>query len=417
MYQIHEERQPGQIALLIPAMLDDHFPLLRYAFFSPRYWPVILTNTEHIAETGLRYVHNDMCYPFHLIVGQMIEALRSGRYDPAETALLMPTVGDSCRGSNFAALLRKAVAAAGFPTVRVLTLNTKGIDRANAMHVGPGMVWRALFGLYYGDLLLLLTHQVRPFERDPGAAEALRAEWTVRLADELRTGRHLGLHAMKARFRAAARDFAQLPRRDGPQRSVALVGEYYSKYCALGNWDMVAFLEEEGWACRLAGMSWYVRYYIDNQIAAGGPLAPGWRAVDRLFRHLQEALIAALRENGFAVMDELGVLRRQVQERLGIQVRVADGWCIAAELLGHVGSGCDRVLAVQPFGCLAGHVCGQGIYAALVLLLPGVRLISVETDASTARSQVYGRVKLLLEGEKKGRPAQDGTAREEWKGS
>ena len=281
MYQIQAHRQEGQTTLLIPAMLDDHFPLLQYAFHSRDYFPVILDQGQGAAELGLRYAHNDMCYPFHLSLGQYLLALGSGAYDLENTALLMPTVGDACRGSNFTSLIRKALVQAGYPQVKVLTLNVKGLEKDQALPIHPDMVWRALFGLFYGDLLLLLTHQTRPWEAVPGAAEACRAQWTARLAEELKTGRGLTLGRMRQVFAQAAADFAKIPLRPGPRRRVALVGELYTKYCALGNWDMVAFLEGEGWEVAVNGFSWYLLYYASNQIAAGGPAQGVWRGSSR----------------------------------------------------------------------------------------------------------------------------------------
>lgn len=162
MYRIQEGKDREKDILLIPAMLDAHFPLLQYAFYSKNYHPIILENEDNITDMGLRYVHNDMCYPSILCIGQMLSALQSGKYDLSRTRLLMPSAGDGCRGSNYTSLLRKALKNAGFPQVKVLSLNVKGVERENQMKLEPGMVWRALFGLFYGDMLMLLLQQVRP---------------------------------------------------------------------------------------------------------------------------------------------------------------------------------------------------------------------------------------------------------------
>ena len=145
--------------LLIPALLDAHFPLMKYAFYTRDYQPVILNNRRGITQEGLRYVHNDMCYPIILNAGQMIAALKSGRFDPAKTKLLMPSVGDACRGSNYSEVLRKAVRRAGFPETRVLTMNLMYIDPEHQLGITPVMVWRAFYALFYGDLLVALKAQ------------------------------------------------------------------------------------------------------------------------------------------------------------------------------------------------------------------------------------------------------------------
>lgn len=399
MYQIQEIRQTGQTVLLIPSMMDDHFPLLQYAFHSKEYWPVILDNTRGITDQGLRYGHNDMCYPFTLCLGQYLQALGSGAYDLAHTALLMPSAGDACRGSNFTSLIRKALAAAGYSQVPVLTLNVKGLEREQALSIRPDMVWRALFALYYGDLLMLLTHQTRPYEREKGSTDACRAAWTEELAQDLKTGRGLTLGRMKKNFTRISADFAAIPRTGGPKKRVGLVGELYTKYCALGNWDMVAFLEGEGCEAAVNGFSWYILYYIDNQIAGtSGPRRAGWKAVSALLAGLQRSMTEALRAHGFCSLDPFPVFRRQAEGDMSMNLQVADGWLMGAELAAHLRSGCSRVLAMQPFGCLPNHVCGRGQYAALARRFPQGKVVSVDLDSSGSPAQVYNRVKMLLEG-------------------
>lgn len=399
MYQIQETRQAGQTILLIPSMMDDHFPLLQYAFHSEEYWPVILNNTQGITDQGLRYGHNDMCYPFTLCLGQYLQALASGEYDLDHTALLMPSAGDACRGSNFTSLIRKGLAAAGYPQVPVLTLNVKGLEREQALSIRPDMVWRALFALYYGDLLMLLTHQTRPYEREKGSTDTCRAAWTERLAQDLKTGRGLTLGRMKKNFTRMAAEFAAIPRIGGPKKRVGLVGELYTKYCALGNWDMVAFLEGEGCEAAVNGFSWYILYYVDNQIAGtSGPRRAGWKAVSALLAGLQRSMTEALRAHGFCCLDPFPAFRCQAERDMSMNLQVADGWLMGAELAAHLRSGCARVLAMQPFGCLPNHVCGRGQYAALARRFPQGKVVSVDLDSSGSPAQVYNRVKMLLEG-------------------
>lgn len=255
MYKIHEHLDREKHLLLVPAMLDDHFPLMKYALYSKEYRPVILENEEHIVDTGLKYVNNDMCYPCILNVGQLLEALKSGRYPLARTRLLMPTVGDSCRGSNYISALRKAVLAAGFPHVETVSMNLKGLEKGKSVKIHLYMIWRALFALYYGDMLMLLCNQVRPYERDPGAAEQCRSMWFSRLSEDLQAGRHLTLKTMKANFLKIARDFAQIPVTGAKKQRIGILGDIYTKYCHLGNWDVVRFLEETGCETYTGGLS------------------------------------------------------------------------------------------------------------------------------------------------------------------
>lgn len=400
MYQIPPTPGPRQRILLIPAMLDGHFPLLQYAFHSPDYYPVVLETRQGIEDLGLRRAHNDMCYPFILSLGQYLAALDSGAYDPDRVSLLMPSAGDACRGSNFTSLIRKGLAAAGYPQVEVLTLNVRGLEKGQTLPIRPDMVWRALFGVFYGDLLMLLTHQTRPYEKDPGATDACRAKWTDRLAQDLKTGRHLTIRAMKQTFTQAAADFAAIPRRAVSRKQVALVGELYTKYCALGNWDMVAFLEGEGCEVAVNGFSWYLLYFAGNQLPEHtGPAWGLWRLLMAWMARLQQAMVAALTAHGFHSLPPFPAFQREAQGWISQTLQVADGWLMGAEIAAHIQGGCHRVLAMQPFGCLPNHVCGRGQYAALARRLGRGKVVSVDLDASSPRLLVYNRVKLLLEGE------------------
>ncbi len=270
-------------------------------------------------------------------------------------------------GPSFPSLIRKALAAAGYPQVEVLTWNVKGLERDHALPLRPEMVWRALFGLFYGDLLLLLTLQTRPYEAVAGAANACRDRWTNQLAGELRSGAPLTLRRMKEVFHQAAGDFAALPRRPVARKRVALVGELYTKYCALGNWDILPFLEEAGCEVAVNGFSWYILYYISSQIAGTtGPVQALWRGLGAWMAGLQRTMTAALAAHGFHSLPPFPAFQREAADWISQTLRVADGWLIGAECAAHIHAGCHRVLAMQPFGCLPNHVCGRGQYAALL---------------------------------------------------
>ena len=165
---------------------------------------------------------------------------------------------------------------------------------------------------------------------------------------------------MRQVFAQAAADFAKIPLRPGPRRRVALVGELYTKYCALGNWDMVAFLEGEGWEVAVNGFSWYLLYYASNQIAAGGPprgcggaSAAGWRGSSR-------TCAGPWQTTGFSPCPPFPAFQREAAAWISQDLQVADGWLIGAEAAAWLRAGCSRVLAMQPFGCLPNHVCGRG---------------------------------------------------------
>lgn len=383
--------------LLIPSLLDAHFPLMKYAFYTRQYHPVILNNKKRVTETGLRYVHNDMCYPCILNTGQMIRALGSGKFDPAQTKLLMPSVGDACRGSNYTEVLRKAVRKAGYLQTHVLTMNLKHIDEENQLGITPKMVWRAFFGLWYGDLLMILVQQVRPYEAEEGAAERCRDKWFRLLGEELRRFRNLRIGVMLRRFSEITADFAAIPRRNIKKQRIAIVGELYTKYCSLGNWDMVHYLEKTGCESYTNGLSWYVLYYIDSHLTlASPPEAAGYRIVGKVLQAVQKRMTDALQDAGFFTLPPMNVLKKEVSGKISFGAAIGDGWLIGAESAGYILHGCKKVLAIQPFGCMPNHVIGRGLYAALQRKCGG-HVVSVDVDSSGTPVNTYNRARMLID--------------------
>jgi predicted nucleotide-binding protein (sugar kinase/HSP70/actin superfamily) len=395
MYRIHPERDQEPRLLLVPAMLDDHFPLLRYALWSKEYRPVILDNETGITELGLKYVNNDMCYPCILNVGQLLGALESGQYPLDRVHLLMPTLGDSCRGSNYISALRKAVAAAGF-SVPVMSMNLQGLERGHCIPIHPYMVWRGLFAMVYGDMLMHLLHQVRPCEQVPGAASACRTQWFQRLGEDLCTGRHLTLGTLKRNLRAMAADFAAIPTTGETRQRIGLIGDIYTKYCHLGNWDVVAFLEAQGCEVCRGGLTSYVLYYLDSH-RPEGPLGQLFSPVAALVLHLQKAMLQALGDYGFSCPPDFRTMKQEAMADVPMGITVGDGWLLGAEALGMLHHQCHKVLAVHPFGCLPGHVCGKGYYPSLNRKVQEGQILSVDVDASGSQVSFYNRVKMLVD--------------------
>lgn len=397
MYKIEEDLDREKYTLLIPAMLDDHFPLLKYAFYSENYHPVILENEENIEDVGLRYVNNDMCYPAILNTGQIVAMLQSGKCDPERTRLLMPTAGDACRGSNYTSVLRKAVCDAGFPQVKVLSLNLKGLEKDERLELEFGMVWRALFALFYGDILMLLLNQTRPYEAESGAATLLWRHWIDALAEDLKSGRHLTLGHMRRNFDRMAESFSKLELTGEKKQRIGIVGEIYIKYCRLGNWNLVNFLEKRGCESHTNGLSWYAMYYMDSHLTEAGNFESALYRIGLKFAgRLQRQMIGALRKYGFYTMEDFFTMKKEAEGYVSFQERIGDGWLIGAEIVGHVLHGCPKVAAVQPFGCMPNHICGRGLYPSLSRKLPQGRIVSVDVDSSGSRLNVYNRISMLI---------------------
>ena len=387
--------------LLIPSLLDDWFPLLRCAFASEQWEPVLLTEDDpHLAELGLKYFHNELCYPVFLVAGQVLSALGSGKYDPARCGVLFGQAGDECRGSCGIRLLRRVLDHLGYEQVATLSLNVRGIDRGTGLPITVSMVRRGLAAAVWGDVLALLRDQTRPYEAVPGAAEALWRQWMETLGADLSADRGLSRRGILDRCREMAADFRAVERVPRRVQKVAVVGEIYTKYCHLGNWGLENYLAAEHCEIGVGGITWYALYYMDGH-ALKGP-APARRVYRWLFSYLagiQREMIAVLEAAGFTALPPLPELKRQAEGYAPLRVTVADGWLIAAEAAGWARLGYRKILCVQPFACLPGHIFGKGLYAALQRKLPEARLVSVDYDASTGPGTVESRIRMLLDEE------------------
>ncbi|WP_308588805.1 hypothetical protein [uncultured Oscillibacter sp.] len=371
--------------LLIPSLLDDHFPLLRRALASERWEPVLLEAGPGLADRGLRYLHSELCYPAILVAGQVLSALDSGRYDPARCGVLIGQAGDECRGSCLIRLLRRALDRAGYAQVALVSLNVRGIDREDGLPLRPAMV---------GDALALLRDQTRPFEAVPGAAEALWQTWVDRLSAEEAPAPAAAVE----RCREMAASFRALETVERRVEKVAVVGELYTKNCRLGNWDLKQYLAAEHCRVAVGGLTWQALYYMDSH-ALKGPAAQRalYRAAGRWAAGIQRDMVAVLRKAGFETLPPFDQLKREAAPYAPLNVTVADGWLIAAEAAAWAKLGYRKILCVQPFACLPGHVFGKGQYAALQRKLPQARLVSVDYDASTGEGTVLSRVRMLLD--------------------
>ena len=231
-----KEMKKENYTILIPMMAKIHFSIMRNVFIHYGYNAVLLeTNSPEIAQVGLKYVHNDTCYPAILVIGQLIHALQSGKYDPNKTALMITQTGGGCRASNYIHLLRKALVKAGFENVPVISLNMSGLEKNSGFELTIPMLIRLAAGGLYGDMLMTLDNQVRPYEINKGESAALVQKWIQKLTDILAAGHGFKKNEMAANLDEIAKDFSEIKMKKVPKIKVGIVGEIYVKYSALGN--------------------------------------------------------------------------------------------------------------------------------------------------------------------------------------
>ena len=399
MYKIRSEHEENTI--LLPATMDAHFPLLKYMFWSKGFCVVPLTgdNEFEIRSEGMKYANHDICYPFILMTGQVVLALKTGQYDPKKTFILMPTAGDACRGACYIGLMRQALKRAGYGEVRVLTINVRHVENDISLKINYDTAIRGLFGLYYGDLLMMLANQVRPYEVNKGETDALHEKWIRVLSKDLCFGKNLSLRKMKQNFDRIATSFEQIEKRSEKRKTVGIVGEFYVKYCALGNWDIIHYLEENGCEAFVNGASWYALYYIDSHKPDIINIERiGFELVKKIMVHVQEIMRKTMLRHGFKTLSSYKKTDENSRNEVSHNFLIGDGWLLGAEVIDYMTNGISKILCIAPFGCMPNVCEGRGLYPHLKRQFPEASIAVVETDMSGSKLNYYNRVQMLIAG-------------------
>ncbi len=393
--------------LLAPQMSPVHFELIQ-AVLNRHGYPVEIlekASTEDV-ETGLRYVNNDACYPSILVVGQLVNALRSGRYDPDACTLIITQTGGACRATNYVAFLRKALRDAGFAQVPVLSLSVQGIESHPGFRLTPGLIKAAIRALVLGDLLQSLLLRVRPYERVAGATDRLYRQWLATCVDFFHppTGRK----GRRLRYRTLIRKIVSAFQRSHFDRTVrkprvGLVGEILVKYHPDANNQVLAVIESEHCEASLPGLldfflyGFYSSIWRTRHLGASLPLAFWSRLAIRLFEWERRPVRRALGTGELipppAAIEHLAKLAQQV---LSIGNASGEGWLLTAEMIELIEQGVPNIICAQPFACLPNHVTGKGMIRAVRRLYPQANIVPVDYDPGASEVNQLNRIKLMI---------------------
>ncbi|MDD4573146.1 MAG: 2-hydroxyacyl-CoA dehydratase [Sphaerochaeta sp.] len=393
-----------EYTILIPNMSPVHFTLVKEVFINHGYKAILLENDgPNVIREGLRYVHNDICYPAQLVIGQMIDALKSGLYDVDKTALVISQTGGGCRASNYIFLLRKALKRCGMEQIPVISLNLKGMEKNPGFKLTPFMLLQAYAGFVYGDLLMTLSNQVRPYETNKGDADSLVAKWIAFLSEKFANNRGYIGWAMKKNLNAIAREFAQIPVVKTDKIKVGIVGEIYMKYAPLGNNNLQQFLEDQGCEVMVPSMMGFLYYGADNAITDrkyyGGrffsSLFTQWGM--KLLFMVEKMSLEAIRKQGcFTVPSTYVELKKLNEGILDYGVKMGEGWLLTAEMLELVHIGYKNIVCTQPFGCLPNHICAKGMIRTVTERAPDANIVPIDYDPSATHVNQENRIKLML---------------------
>ena len=409
--------------IVAPQMSPIHFSLVESVIRSGGYKFDILEHaSRENVETGLKYVNNDACYPAIMVIGQLVDAILDGKYDPEHTALAITQTGGMCRATNYFGLIRKALIDAGYPQIPVIAISTQGIEDNPGFKATPALLHRVVKALIIGDLLMKCLYRVRPYEVTPGSANQLYKTWNTIVRETLenhgrsKTARKFigkGYLPYSTLVKEIVKSFDALPLKDEPRKvRVGVVGEILVKYQPDANNHVVDVIESQNCEAVVPGIMEFMttRPYIsdwnEHYLGMGGNklgYALMRKALDLYNAPVRKAIDLA--HGKFSQDLPMPELVKKADEVTSVGVQAGEGWLLTAEILELIESGCPNVICAQPFACLPNHVTGRGMFGKIRRLHPEANIVSIDYDPGASEANQLNRIKLMIAAAKKAHKA------------
>ncbi len=409
--------------IVAPQMSPIHFSLVESVIRSGGYKFDILEHaSRENVETGLKYVNNDACYPAIMVIGQLVDAILDGKYDPEHTALAITQTGGMCRATNYFGLIRKALIDAGYPQIPVIAISTQGIEDNPGFKATPALIHRVIKALIIGDLLMKCLYRVRPYEVTPGSANQLYKTWNAIVRETLenhgrsKTARKFigkGYLPYSTLVKEIVKSFDALPLKDEPRKvRVGVVGEILVKYQPDANNHVVDVIESQNCEAVVPGIMEFMttRPYIsdwnEHYLGMGGNklgYALMRKALDVYNAPVRKAIDLA--HGKFSRDLPMPELVKKADEVTSVGVQAGEGWLLTAEILELIESGCPNVICAQPFACLPNHVTGRGMFGKIRRLHPEANIVSIDYDPGASEANQLNRIKLMIAAAKKAHKA------------
>ncbi len=397
------EEMRKDYTILCPQMSPIHFELMETAINSCGYHLEVLPNdNKHAVDTGLKYVNNDACYPSLIVVGQIMEALLSGKYDLNKTAVIMSQTGGGCRATNYIGFIRRALEKAGMKQIPVISLNLAGIESNPGFHLTKDLFIRAAYAALLGDVFMRCLYRMRPYEKVPGSANALHRKWAEKCKHFL-SGHRPGYFRYGSLCKNIIRDFDNLPVTGEKKPKVGIVGEILVKFMPAANNHLVELLEAEGAEAVVPDLLDFMLYCFYNQIYKAENLGMskrnarlsslGIRALTFLRR---PATRAFKKSRHFTPPANIYDLVNYAKPIVSIGNQTGEGWFLTGEMLELIHSGVNNIVCTQPFGCLPNHVVGKGVIKELRRRYPVSNIVAIDYDPGASEVNQLNRIKLML---------------------
>lgn len=388
--------------ILAPQMSPIHFQFLKIPFEKNGYNLVILPAADKQAiDEGLKYVNNDACYPSIIVVGQIIEALKSGKYDLENTSVMISQTGGGCRATNYIAFIRKALKDADMAHIPVISLNASGLEQNPGFKITLPLLDGLLMGIVYGDLLMRVLYRVRPYEKVSGSADKLYGYWVEKCKKSLENGAR---KEFKENMYGIVRDFDELEiNEDVIKPRVGIVGEILVKYHPTANNNIVKLLENEGAEAVVPDLLDFFLYCSFNSTVkykklsgsfkgmVGGEIAES--AIELYRKDMKRALVRSRRFNSPETIKEIA---NGAKKHLSLANQTGEGWFLTGEMVELIESGVNNIVCLQPFACLPNHVTGKGMIKELRNSYPMANIVPVDYDPGASEVNQLNRIKLML---------------------
>ncbi|WP_027626818.1 2-hydroxyacyl-CoA dehydratase [Clostridium lundense] len=387
--------------ILCPQMAPIHFELVQEAFRASKYNLQVLPSVDKkCIDEGLKYVNNDACYPSIIVVGQMIEALKSGKYDLNNTSVIISQTGGGCRATNYIGFLRKALKEAGFLNIPVISANVIGLEKNPGFTVSLSLINKGLMSLIYGDLLMRVLYRVRPYEKIKGSADLLFNKWMKKCKTNVRDGNR---KRFKENIYNIVKDFDNLEINDILKPKVGVVGEILVKFHPTANNNIVDILEKEGAEAVVPDLLDFFMYcaydanYRYEKLSGSkiSMMVSNWaiKAMEFYRKEMKEALNNS---NRFTSPEKIEELAESASSIVSIGNQTGEGWFLTAEMIELIETGVKNIICMQPFACLPNHVTGKGMIKELKRVYPGANIAAIDYDPGASEVNQLNRIKLML---------------------
>ncbi|MBR6230830.1 MAG: 2-hydroxyacyl-CoA dehydratase, partial [Lachnospiraceae bacterium] len=394
--------------ILAPQMSPIHFSILEAAFATSGYNLVILPNdNKQAVDVGLKYVNNDACYPSLMVVGQIMQALLSGKYDLDHVAVICTQTGGGCRASNYIGFIRRALKKAGMEQIPVISLNLSGLEENPGFKLSINLALRLVYAAEFGDILMKCLYRMRPYEKVKGSADKLHRKWDRRCR-EFVSSEKISYRKYKQICRTIIHEFDELPVTGEKKPRVGIVGEILVKFLPAANNYLVELLEKEGAEAVCPDLidffmySFYNANFKKDHLGGSKKTALlcniGIKAIDML----RSAANSEFRKSRhFQPSADIRDLAKYASPIVSVGNQTGEGWFLTGEMMELIHGGVMNIVCIQPFACLPNHIVGKGVIKAIRQHYPKANIAAVDYDPGASEVNQLNRIKLMLSTAKK----------------